>query len=329
MQLIRGLHNLSNVKINAQVNAKFNLIKNLKHVGSVVTIGNFDGVHLGHQAILREVKNRAFNMNCLSAVMFFEPQPREFFDAQNAPLRISSLQDKLLQFKRANIDLAICLKFNQYLANLTAQDFIHKILVKKLKVKHVIIGNDFCFGKNRAGNFELLQMLGQKHSFSVSMCKEFKLNNKRISSTNLRCELSASNLTAVKQMLGRSFSITGRVVHGNKLARTLNAPTANLNLLGKKLPFNGVFVALVQIGNFCYNAVANLGVRPTVTNDNVQYLEVHILNFNADLYGRKIKVLFLHKLRAEQKFSNLDELCCQIAIDINSAKQYFINLDAD
>jgi len=309
MQLIRGLHNLANFTI--------------KQLGTVVTIGNFDGIHLGHQIILNEVKNTALALDCASVVIFFEPQPREFFAKDNAPIRISLLQDKLRGL--FSIDFAVCLKFNKYLADLSAQDFVDEILVKRLKVKHLIIGNDFCFGKNRTGNLLFLREQGLKHAFAVTVCEEFTLNNARISSTRLRSELANCNFALVKQMLGRSFSLTRCVIHGNKLARTLGFPTANLNLFGKKLPFNGVFAVKVQIANIWYNAVANVGVRPSVSDDLIQHLEVHILNFNADLYGRKITVSFLHKIRNEQKFTNLDELKKAVFADINLANDFFMS----
>jgi len=309
MQLIRGIHNLSRLNADALV----------------VTIGNFDGVHLGHRSVLAHLKTKADELNLPTCVVVFEPQPREFFSADNPPIRINSLRDKLTVLKSLQLDYCLCLRFDQKLAHFTAQEFIERILVQGLKVKHITVGDDFKFGYKRGGDFAFLQQQGLKLGFSVTNCASVNLDANRISSTHLRLKLKECDLPAAKEMLGHDFFVTGRVICGQKLAQMLGFPTANVSLPKRKIPLNGVFAVRVLIANQSYFGVANIGTRPTVSDDVRQHLEVHILNFADDIYGQAIKVEFVHKIRCEQKFSDLDTLKKAISSDIKIAKNYFSN----
>jgi len=306
MHLIRGIHNLFKLHANSDIQ------KN----GSVITIGNFDGVHLGHQSILKQIRQITKKIDVVSCVILFEPQPREFFARQNPPSRINSLRDKLAELKKFNLDYCLCLKFNQQFANLSALSFVENVLVKNLNVKHLIIGKDFHFGKNRMGNYDFLCQQGKIHDFTVSTTEDVKFKGKRISSTEIRQQLQNDNLQTAKELLGHSYSIAGRVIHGQKLARTLGFPTANLSLLKRKLPINGVFAVKAIIDNKSYLAIANVGNRPTLTNDLRQHLEVHLIDFSGNLYGKRVQVVFEYKIRDEQKFANLEELKSAISKDV-------------
>jgi riboflavin kinase/FMN adenylyltransferase len=304
MQLIRGIHNIRP-----------------EHFGCVLTIGNFDGVHLGHSRVIDALVKAAKKLNLPATVMVFEPQPQEVFAPQSAPARLTRLRDKYALLRQLGVERIICINFNKKFASFEAHDFVEQLLVAKLGVKHLIIGDDFCFGKGRKGNFEMLQQAGNEFNFQVSDTKSFKLQDCRISSTEIRQALERNDLASAKQMLGRSYSIFGRVVHGDKLGRTIGFPTANVLLKRCVSPVSGVYVVKIVTSNGVFYGVANIGTRPTVAGIR-QQLEVYIFNFNDDLYGQQIEVDLLEKLRDEQKFSSFERLKEQIQQDSEQAKRY-------
>lgn len=311
MELIRGIHNLR-----------------AQHQGCVATIGNFDGVHLGHQQILQQVREIAARLRQPVTVMVFEPQPREFFAGDQAPPRLSRFREKVERLTEYGAERIVCLQFNAALRSLTGEAFIHQILVQGLGVRHLVVGDDFRFGCDRSGDFHLLERLGPKLGFNVEHNHTFLLDDERVSSTRVRTTLASANLAGAARLLGRHYSLTGRVVHGRKLGRTLGVPTANL-LLGKTRPaLNGVFTVLVRLNNgLLQPGVANIGLRPTV--DGTQpALEVHLPGFSGDLYGKRLEVSFLAKIRDEQKFSGLDALKAQIHQDIQQTLAFFQQRDA-
>ena len=306
MQLIRGLSKVSQCLSSC-----------------VLTIGNFDGVHLGHQAILRHLRQKADELNLPMAVMLFEPQPREFFLGDKAPARLMRLRDKLYYLKQAGVDVVIIAKFDRTFANLPAQQFIEDWLVRKLNVKFLSIGDDFKFGVKRQGNFALLQQAGEQLGFTVEDSRSFCLDALRISSTAIREALAKDDLTLAEKLLGRPYRILGRVIHGNQLGRTIGFPTANIRLHRQVNPVKGVYAVKVQLksGAF-FNGVANIGTRPTINGVN-QLLEAHLFDFQGDLYGQWLDVELCHKIRNEMKFPSFDDLKAQIAQDVETAKNVF------
>lgn len=297
------------------------------HRGCVMTIGSFDGVHLGHQAILEKLVQESHRFGVPSLVMIFEPQPVELFAREQAPARLMRLREKVQALFACNVDRVLCLKFNPALRSLSAEAFIREILVDRLGVRHLEIGDDFRFGCDRAGDFALLQSSGQQLGFSVSRAATCTAAGLRVSSTRIRQQLGRGELDQVAALLGRPYEMTGRVTGGRQLGRTLGAPTANIALGRRRSPLQGVFTVSVsrQTGSNGVqrlNGVANIGLRPTVGATR-PLLEVHLLDFRQDLYGECLQVRFLHQLRNEQKFASLDALRAQIQRDIEQAKDYF------
>jgi riboflavin kinase/FMN adenylyltransferase len=308
MQLIRGIHN----------------IQSQDH-GCVLTIGNFDGVHLGHARVITALIEKAKALNCTPAVMIFEPQPQELFSPETAPARLTRLRDKYILLKKLGVERLICVNFHREFACKSAEDFIEQLLVKQLGIKHLIIGDDFRFGKSRMGDFSLLKQAGEKFNFAVSDTASFKLEDCRISSTQIRTALEQDLLADAEKMLGRAYSIIGRVFHGDKRGRQLGFPTANVLLKRRVSPISGVYVVEVKTIEHSFYGVANIGSRPTVSGIR-QQLEVHIFNFNEDIYGQTIEVVMLKKLRDEIKFSSLDDLKKQISQDSEQAKAFVQHL---
>ena len=305
MQLIRGLPNASPIL-----------------QGSALTIGNFDGVHLGHQAILRHLRAKADELHLPMVVMLFEPQPREYFSAENAAARLMHLRDKLFYFEQAGVDIVIVAKFDRSFAALPAQQFIEDWLVRKLNVKFLSIGDDFKFGAKRLGNFAMLQQAGEKFGFTVEDSHSFCLNELRISSTAIREALAKDDLALAEKLLGRPYRILGRVIHGNELGRTIGFPTANIRLHRQVNPVKGVYAVKVQLkSGALFNGVANIGTRPTINGMN-QLLEAHLFDFQGDLYGQWLEVELCHKIRNEMKFPSFEDLKKQIAQDVETAKTF-------
>ncbi|MCL5261409.1 MAG: bifunctional riboflavin kinase/FAD synthetase [Gammaproteobacteria bacterium] len=306
MQLIRDLHNLKE------------LIS-----GSVVTIGNFDGVHLGHQEILSRLKEQAAQLKLPACVIIFEPQPQEYFSQTKQFLRLTSLPEKLALFQQHGIDFVLVLRFTLSLAKMSAAEFVKTILFEKLHCVYLIIGDDFVFGKNATGDLAFLRGFGAEGNFKVEALPELKINNVRVSSTMIRDALEAGDLATVRQCLGRPYSIFGRVVHGQQLGQSLGFPTANVYLVHKVVPLSGVYVVNIKIDNRLWHGVANVGFRPTV-GTNYRLLEVYIFDFAENIYGKKIQVEFLFKLRDEKKFTSFAELKQRIADDVTLARKFFL-----
>jgi len=308
MQLVRGIHNIK-----------------AEDYGCVLTIGNFDGVHKGHQRVISALVAKAKALNCVAAVLVFEPQPQELFAPDKAPARLCRLRDKYALLAKLGVQRLICVNFTRKFANQSAEQFIEDLLVEKLGIKHLIVGDDFHFGKNRIGDFTMLSQAGEKFGFNVTDTASCKLADCRISSTAIRYSLAQDHLADVENMLGRPYSIIGKVFHGDKRGRQLGFPTANVLLKRHNSPLNGVFAVKVLTANGTFNGVANIGARPTIKGIR-QQLEVHIFNFDEDLYGQCIEVVIKKKLRQVMKFDSLTALTAQIKLDSEQAKQVLNNM---
>lgn len=288
-----------------------------------LTIGNFDGVHLGHQALLNELRAAAQARGLPTAVVIFEPHPREFFTPQQAPARLTSLREKLELFAVMGVDRVHICRFNARFAQLSASDFIHA-LHEKLAAEYVLIGDDFRFGSGRGGDFALMEKIGLQHGFDVRAVHSVLHDGVRISSTAIRGALAAGRMRTAQSYLGRHYSISGRVVHGDGLGGKIGFPTANIQLKHNLPPLLGIFVVQVHAeGMGVLQGVASLGVRPTVKRDARPVLEVHLFEFVQQIYNRHLRVEFLHKLRDEEKFPDLESLKKQIALDVAHAKKWF------
>ncbi|MFQ1022044.1 bifunctional riboflavin kinase/FAD synthetase [Avibacterium paragallinarum] len=305
------------------------LIRGLNHLppalqqGCALTIGNFDGVHLGHQAVLRHLREKATALSLPMVVMLFEPQPSEYFMGDKAPPRLMRLRDKLSALADLGVDYVVRIKFDRAFASLSAEQFIQEYLVQRLKVKFLSIGDDFRFGAGRKGDFALLQQAGEKYGFTVEDNCSFQLNEQRISSTAIRQALAEDDLAHAQQLLGKPYCIYGRVVQGNKLGRTIGFPTANIRLQRQVNPVKGVYAVKAKLPNGAeYEGVANIGRRPTI-NGVKQLLEVHLFDFKQDIYGQPLQVELCDKIRDEVKFPSFDALKEQIAKDVEVAKGYF------
>ncbi len=305
------------------------LIRGFSHAlpfpnGCVLTIGNFDGVHLGHRAVIDTLAARGRERNLPTVVMLFEPQPLEYFLADNAPSRLMRLREKILALNKLPIDNVVIVRFNRALANLEPEQFIQQILISKLNVKHLVIGDDFHFGKARRGNFNLLKEQSELLGFTVEKSTAYRLADFRVSSTLIRDALNADDLVQARRLLGQDYSICGRVAQGDKLGRTLGFPTANIKMLRRNAPIHGVFaVTMTGIDNREFQGVANVGTRPTIDGNHKVILETHLFNFDQDIYGRYVSVHFKQKLRHEMRFESLEQLQSQIRHDVAAAKDFF------
>lgn len=302
MELIRGLHNIKQ-----------------NHHGCLLTIGKFDGVHLGHQSVLKQLVLKAKLMTLPSTVMVFEPQPEELFSPQKAPARLSRLREKYREIAKLGIDRLLCVRFSRQFSRITAEHFVKDLLVDKLGVKFLVVGDDFKFGRDRLGDFGFLQMAGKNADFDVVSTESFMVNDCRISSTAIRQALFNGQLEDAKNMLGKRFYVEGKVVAGEQNGRRIGFPTANLPLKRASSPIRGVFAAIIHIKDMRYKGVVNVGIRPTLGGSQMQ-LEAHLFDFNGDLYGRSLTVEFVTKIRDEIKFTNLSALQIQIKKDAEQAK---------
>ncbi|MDZ7584376.1 MAG: bifunctional riboflavin kinase/FAD synthetase [Thiobacillus sp.] len=289
-----------------------------------VTIGNFDGLHLGHQAMLARLQDVARARGLPSCVLSFEPHPREFFTPEQAPARLSSLREKAECLQRMGIDRLHVFRFDRAFSALTAEAFIEQVLGTTLEARYVLVGDDFRYGAKRAGDFALLKQAGQSLGFDAEFLPTVEVAGERASSTAVRQALAAGELEHAERLLGRPYSISGRVVHGDKLGRDIGFPTANIQLRHNRPPLLGIFaVEVYGLNGEPLPGAASLGKRPTVKNpDAVPVLEVHLFDFNAEIYGRRVRVDFLHKLRDEEKYPDLDRLVAQIRRDVDNAKQF-------
>jgi riboflavin kinase/FMN adenylyltransferase len=289
-----------------------------------VTIGNFDGLHLGHQAMLTRLLDVARARDLPSCVLSFEPHPREFFAPAQAPARLSSLREKAEMLRSRGIDRLHVFRFNRAFSSLSADQFIEQVLVRTLQARYVLVGDDFRFGAKRAGDFALLERAGRQFGFDAEFLPTVEVAGERSSSTAVRAALAAGELEHAARLLGRPYSISGRVVHGDKLGRDIGFPTANIQLKHNRPPLLGIFaVELYGLNGQPLPGVASLGVRPTVKGaDAAPVLEVHLFDFNADIYNRRVRVDFLHKLRDEEKYPDLPSLVAQIGRDVDNAKRF-------
>ncbi len=290
---------------------------------TALAIGNFDGVHLGHGALLSRLGEVARQYSLPPTILSFEPHPREFFSPASAPARLTTFREKLELLGEAGVAQAMVCRFNADFAALSAEQFIDRVLVGGLRVRHVIIGDDFRFGKGRLGDFAMLQAAGSQYGFDVEAMGSVTVDGERVSSSGVRAALAAGDMAHAARLLGRPYVIDGQVAHGQKIGRQLGFATANIRIKHNPLPMAGVFAVLVGgLGDLQLSGVANLGVRPTVGGTR-PLLEVHLFDFDRDIYGKHISVRFVHKLRDEQRFPNFDALKAQIAADAAAARAFF------
>jgi len=307
MELIRGFHNLKP-----------------EHRGCVATIGNFDGVHLGHQTVLGQLADKAAELGMPSVVISFEPYPMEYFAEDKAPARLTRLREKVRALSRYSVDRMLCLRFDKKFAEQPAREFIDKVLIEGLDVRYLVVGDDFHFGHQRKGDFALLEEVGRQQGFEVAHLHTFNIDDERVSSTRVRKALEIGDMAAAEKLLGRPYRMCGRVAHGDKRGRTIGFPTANIHLHRNKTPVKGVFaVELFGIKGEPVAGVANVGTRPTVDGTR-SLLEVHLFDFADEIYGEYVHVEFVYKLRDETKFDSFEELKKQIDLDAEQARDYFL-----
>ncbi|MCB1699213.1 MAG: bifunctional riboflavin kinase/FAD synthetase [Pseudomonadales bacterium] len=304
MELIRGLHNMRP-----------------RHRDCVVTIGAFDGVHLGHQAVIRHLLGKSRELGVPSLVIVFEPLPREYFSPLKAPARIMSFREKFYAMRELGVDRLLRVQFNESLREMSAQQFLDDIFVSGLGVRYVVLGDDFRFGNDREGDLEFIRQQGPRYGYEARPTPTLSVDGERVSSTRIREALESADFAEAERLLGRAYSISGKVVYGRQLGQTLGTPTANLELHRLRAPLSGVYVVEVSgAGLERAPGVANVGVRPTVDDSIKANLEVHLLDREIGLYGQHIDVTFRHKLRDEQKFGSVDELRENIATDIENTR---------
>jgi riboflavin kinase/FMN adenylyltransferase len=294
-----------------------------------LTIGNFDGVHLGHQAMLARLRDVARERGLAACAMTFEPHPREFFAPDRAPARLTSLREKLELLGDHGLAMTYVCRFDYRFAQTSAEDFLERTLVRGLGVRYVLVGDDFRFGARRAGDFSLLKHHAPRLGYTVESMSSVMLDGERVSSTAVRDALAAGYLARACHLLGRPYSISGRVVRGDGLGRKLGYPTANVQMKHNRPPLAGIFaVEIAGVAGKPLPAVASLGVRPTVKQAAAPVLEVYVLDFSGDLYGQHVRVDFLHKFRDEEKFADLAALTRRIAGDVDDARRFFAQRDA-
>ena len=293
--------------------------------GCVVTIGKFDGVHLGHQLILDQLKSQAVESDLASLVIVIEPHPEEFFieHSDKKFLRLNTIREKLQLLDNFGVDFVYQLNFDKKTSEITAESYIKDFLVDGLGIRAMIIGDDFRFGKHRTGDYSLLEEYGKKYSYQVFKTATYEQNGHRISSSFVREQLLSNNFDLVTKILGRPYSISGTVVRGQQLGASLGFPTCNVDPGFNRISLRGVFACEVKLGSRILQAAANFGYRPTVGGETTLLLEVHILDFNEDVYGQLIEVIFRKKIRNELKFDGVDALKNQIAIDVKEVRKYF------
>lgn len=306
MELIRGIHNLR-----------------ARHLGSVVTIGNFDGVHRGHQVILAGLKEAGRALALPDTVMIFEPQPQEFFQGAQAPARLMNWRDKIDALAATGVERVLCVRFDEKFRALTARQFVEKLLVQGLGCRYLVIGDDFRFGCDRGGDFSMLQAAGAEFGFAVRNTTTVEVAGERVSSTRIRAAIKSADFALAETLLGRPYSVSGHVVHGDKIGRGLGVPTANIPPRRLHSPLSGIYTVTVDgAAAEAVYGVSSVGRRPTV-NGKDERIETYLLDFNADIYGRRIRVTFHHKLREELKFDSLASLKMAMEKDIADARSYF------
>ncbi len=289
-----------------------------------VTVGNFDGVHRGHRAMLERVVARARSLGVPACVLTFEPHPREFFSPASAPSRLTRLRDKLELFADCGIDRTHVARFDAKLARLSAERFIEDVLARGLETAWLLVGRDFRFGAKRAGDFALLEQAARRDGFELETMPDVTHEGERVSSSAVRAALEAGDLRRAEEFLGRPYTMSGRVAHGERLGQALGFPTANI-VLRRRAPLAGVFVVEAELEETHRKlwGAASVGTRPTIREQAQLLLEVHLLDFEGEIYGRHLRVTFLQRLRTEQKFDGLEALRAAIARDVARAKQFF------
>ncbi len=325
MELARGLHNLAQ----AARRPAFGRTADGRSGdgGCVLTVGNYDGVHLGHQQIVGVLKRRAEEFRCASTVLVFEPSSKEFMDPGGAPPRLTRWREKYVALAALGVDQMVTLRFDDSMRAMSAHGFVEDLIVQGLGVRHMVVGNDFRYGARAVGTIDSLRAAGRVHGFSVEQIAPFVIDGVRVSSTAVRDRLENGDYSGAARLLGRRYRMTGRVVYGKALGRTLGYPTANLRLMRRKSPVTGILAVRVYgIGLGPLDAVASLGTRPTV-NGIEPLLEVHVFDFDGDLYGRAIEVEFIAKLRDEVKFDSLDSMMVQMQIDSAQARDLLSKVD--
>ena len=305
MEILRGMHNIRP-----------------RHRGCVVTIGSFDGVHYGHQVLLSHVVAKGKELGVPSALVTFEPMPREFFRGASVPARLTRFREKITLLCQSGVDRVICLPFNEQLVNVTAQTVIDSFLVTSLGIRYIVVGDDFRFGRGAEGDYAMLQAAGQRHGFEVSHLGTLLFDHERVSSTRIREVLASADFDVAEKLLGHPYFIMGRVVYGRQLGRELGSPTANIRLQRYRAALEGVYAVEVDGVGDTRPGIANIGVRPTV-DGREPLLEVHIFDFDEDIYGQLLTVTFRRKIRDEHQFESLDALKAQIALDIEVARSWF------
>jgi riboflavin kinase / FMN adenylyltransferase len=312
MELVRGLHNISR-----------------RHQGCVLTVGNYDGVHLGHQKMIGALKARATELRSAATVLVFEPSSKEFIDPEGAPPRLTRWREKFLALAAQGVDRLVTLRFDDYIRAMTPECFVDELIVAALGTRHIVVGNDFRYGCNAGGTIDSLRAAGEARGFGVEQIAPFVFDGVRVSSTAIRERLGDSDFAGAKRLLGRPYRMLGRVVHGRELGRTLGFPTANLRLMRRKSPVQGVMaVRVFGIEPEAMTAVASLGTRPTVDGTDM-LLEVHVFDFAGELYGREIEVEFVAKLRDEVKFDSLEALAEQMKVDAAQARDLLSKVNSD
>ena len=294
--------------------------------GCVATIGNFDGVHLGHQAVIKKLSEKGKSLGLPVVIVLFEPQPREYFQGRNAPQRLTCLREKIENLRNLPIDYVVVLRFDSKLAVQEPEAFIESILVEKLNTKYLVLGDDFRFGNKRRGDFRLLCDLSPQYGYEVDDTGSVHVNSCRVSSTLIRKHLLVGDLVSASEMLGRPYSVCGRIIHGEKRGRELGFPTANVRMLRKNTPIHGVFaVTMTDDQGWYKNGVANVGTRPTIDQKESVLVETHLFDFDGDLYGKTVEVHFHKKIRDEVKFATIGALQAQIQNDVREAREFLLS----
>lgn len=307
MELIRGLHNLRP-----------------RHRGCVATIGAFDGVHLGHQAVLRQLQRKGAELGLPTLVVLFEPLPREYFAPLQAPTRLMNFREKFAALREFGIDRVLRIRFKPEFAETGAERFVRSVFVDGLGARFIAMGDDQHFGRNREGNFALVQQLGAEFGFTVEAAATVEIDGERVSSTRIRAALERADFALAEQLLGKPFSMSGRVMQGQQLGRKLGVHTANLQLYRRRSPLAGVYnVEVGGVAERLWPGIANIGTRPTIGDLTRAILEVHLLDFDGNLYGRSIEVVFRAKVRDERTFASVEVLAEQIHRDVAAARDFF------
>ena len=304
MEIIRGLHNVKE-----------------RHRECVLTIGNFDGVHHGHQVLLSHLEAKKRELGVPSMLLTMEPAPREFFAGEAVPARLTRFREKVTLLKPLGLDRILCLPFNDEVASIPAEWVVDALLHEQLGAQYVVVGDDFRFGQGARGDYAMLEEAGRRHGFEVSHLGTLTFDHERVSSTRVRQALAQGNFELAEKLLGHPYFIMGRVVYGRQLGRTLGVPTANIQLQRYRAALEGVYAVKVSIAGAVHGGTANIGVRPTV-DGREPLLEVHIFDFDADIYGELISVEFRHKIRDEQQFDGLDALKAQIHYDLATSREW-------